>query len=273
MSASHLNVFIIETPNSSRSKVLKNSLEDHPRITVHIIEARMIFNHKELEKSAIRVDYEFFWALTNRNLTFPEIGCALSHNVARSECARLEFGGVILEDDARIIDVEFFVSSAIMFLEEFKDKSSILSLTYGPKIRSSSENSTDFHLIKLFGEAPLAVAYAVTPLAAKRLSLANNPVKYVSDWPKIDVDNYCLLNPLVSHGDANTQSTIDPTGTLLRTKRDLRFKLFTLTLLDFFVRSRSRLKFEEYVSHNFIKPTRLRLDSIRFFFMRNFWHR
>ena len=233
----------------------------------------MISTSKELEKSAIRVDREYFWALTNRNLTLPEIGCAYSHNMARRECAQLEFGGVILEDDARIVDVNCFVSSAFLFLEKFKDTSSILSLTYGPGLKSSKEPSTSFQLIELFGDAPLAVAYAVTPLAARRLFQANNPVRYVSDWPKIEVNNYCLLNPLVSHGDVNTQSTIDPTGTLSRTKRNLRFTILKLTLLDFFMRSRSHLKFKEYVLHNFIKPIKFRLDSIRFFFIRNFLYR
>jgi len=253
--------------------VLKNSLENHAGISIHIIQARMISTSSELEKSAIRVDREYFWALTNRNLTLPEIGCAFSHNMARRECAQLEFGGVILEDDARIVDVSRFVSSSILFLEKFQGTSSILSLTYGPVLNSSRASSTRFQLIELLGDAPLAVAYAVTPLAAKRLFQANNPVKYVSDWPKIEASNYCLLHPVVSHGDVNTQSTIDPTGTLSRTKRNIRFTILKLTLLDFFMRSRSHLKFKEYVSHNFIMPMQFRLDSVRFFFIRNFLHR
>jgi GR25 family glycosyltransferase involved in LPS biosynthesis len=233
----------------------------------------MISTDKDLEKSAIRIDQEYFWALTKRNLTLPEIGCAYSHNVARRECAQLEFGGVILEDDARIVDVNRFASSAFLFLEKYKDTSSILSLTYGPGIKSSKESSSSFQIIELFGDAPLAVAYVVTPLAAKRLFQANNPVKYVSDWPKIKVKNYCLLHPLVSHGDINTQSTIDPTGALFRTKRNLRFTILKLTLLDFFMRSKGHLEFKDYLLHNFMKPIQFRLDSIQFFFIRNFIHR
>ena len=111
MKYSRLSVFIIETPNSIRSVPLKNSLVGDPRISVHTIEASMISTQLELEKSAIKFEMEYFWALTNRYLSLPEIGCANSHNMARLRCSLLDIGGVILEDDARILDLDNFVNN------------------------------------------------------------------------------------------------------------------------------------------------------------------
>ncbi len=270
MKYSRLSVFIIETPNSIRSVPLKNSLVGDPRISVHTIEASMISTQLELEKSAIKFEMEYFWALTNRYLSLPEIGCANSHNMARLRCSLLDIGGVILEDDARILDLDNFVKSSLFFLEKFNGTSSILSLTHSPGIKRVKKSRDISRLVGLFGDAPLAVAYAITPLAACRLLHANDPVKFVSDWPEIEVKNYCLLEPPVSHGDSSTQSTIDPSGVLGRSGRSLQNTFRKITLLDYFFRAKSYVKFSSYFSFNVLKPVRIHVDSLRFFIIRNF---
>lgn len=271
MKLSSLSVFIIETPNSNRSAPLKKSLLGDSRIEINTIKASMISSQSELDKSAISIEGDYFWAVSNRYLTLPEIGCANSHNLARLACSNLEIGGVILEDDARILDRDRFVNSSLLFLNRFKETSSILSLTYDTGIRDARDPGDWSQSIRLIGDAPLAVAYAITPLAARRLFDANSPVKYVSDWPAAKVKNYSLIKPPVSHGDSATISTIDPAGVLGRSRRNLKFTFSKITLLDYFFRARRSVKLSTYLNFNLLKPLRFHIDSFRFLILGYFW--
>jgi GR25 family glycosyltransferase involved in LPS biosynthesis len=267
---SRIRIFIIETPNSNRSRPLFESFSDESRVEIQTIRASMLSTQSELEASGIAVDAEFFQAISNRKLSLPEIGCANSHNLSRYECSKLKLGGVIMEDDARILNKELFISSAKHFLEEFKDSSAILSFTYNPRIRKSRLLKIRGPFIRLFGESPLAVAYAITPIAAHRLYISNTPVKFVSDWPEIHVKHFCLLDPPVAHGDSETISTIDPSGAMGRTQRNFGAMLRKITLADYLLRARQYVDFRTYLKYCLLKPTRYYLDSIRFFLIRKF---
>ena len=258
-----IQVFIIETPASSRSNKLKQALQKDSRVCLHIIPAKMIRSALDLTESGIQIHEGFLWALTNRFMSFPEIGCAYSHNTARGEVSRTKMGGVIFEDDARIIDKDIFIETVTTFLTKHQNQSAMLSLTYSVHQESQAEHSSVRGIFKLLGDPPLAVAYALTPLAAKRLLDANEPVRFVSDWSEAHIKKYCLFYPLVSHGDSETISIIDPSGSLARNDRHSTLSINKLMLLDFFFRARRNISFSDYFKYVFLKPIRFRLDTFR----------
>lgn len=260
---SPLNVYVIETPNSRRSIPLKDSLQNDQRFTIHTIQASMISTPLELNLSKIDVEKEHFWALTKRELSFPEIGCANSHNLARALCSQNELGGIVFEDDARILDLEMMAAGAEYFLKQFRETSSVLSLTFGPKVHPPFQSHAKPHIIRLFGDPPLAVGYALTSIAAARLLAANTPIKFVSDWPRADVSSFCLSTPPVAHGDLHTISTIDPNGSLVRKRQSTLNSLSRIIMIDYFLRARIYLSFREYFYHSFVKSIKYKLTQIK----------
>jgi hypothetical protein len=265
---SQIQVFIIETPDSDRSIKLKQSLDGNPRIHFETIPARMISNSVDLMKSGIRVEKDFFWALSNRFMSFPEIGCSYSHNLARQAIAQSSFGGIVFEDDARIINLDLLVQGVSKFLLKNKNESAMLSLTHAVHHDQTTNNQLAGDEYRLFGDAPLAVAYALTPLAAQMLLSANDPIKYVSDWPEAHVRKFCLTYPLVSHGDSETQSVIDPLGTLARTPNNRNLGIAKLLFLDYIFRARGKVGLSIYFNYVFLKPLKFHLDILRMKFVK-----
>lgn len=265
---SQIQIFIIETPDSDRSKRLKDSLGRDPRVHLEVIQAKMIRNASDLKDSGIQVESEFFWALTNRSMSFPEIGCAFSHNVARHAIAQSQYGGIVFEDDARIINLDLLIEVVSKFLLKHKNESALLSLTHSVFPASGSIILSSVRDYRLLGDSPLAVAYALTPIAAEGLLTANEPLRYVSDWPEAQVKKFCLTYPLVLHGDTETQSVIDPFGTLARTDGGSNFSLTKIFLLHFFFRARRKVGFMTYLKYVFLKPVKFYLDILRMKFVK-----
>jgi GR25 family glycosyltransferase involved in LPS biosynthesis len=236
-----------------------------------MIPAKMIRTASDLVENGIQIQADFFWALSNRFMSLPEIGCAYSHNIARREISQTKFGGVIFEDDARIINQDLLFETVRTFLTKHQNQSAMLSLTYSVHREPQTEDSSVRGYFKLFGDAPLAVAYALTPRAAKRLLDANDPVRFVSDWPEVHVKKYCPFNPLVSHGDSETLSVIDPLGLLARNKRQGNLSIRKLMLLDFLFRARGHISFSDYFKYAFLKSAKFRLDAVRMKFVKRFF--
>jgi GR25 family glycosyltransferase involved in LPS biosynthesis len=271
MAEAFLDVYIIQTPNSDRSFTLIETLRKHPRIRVNIIDATMLKSESDLTGEKIPVDRNYFQAIEGRDLTFPEIGCAHSHNLARQHVMNSTFGGVILEDDARISDLEAFYTSTLDFLRSNSNRDLIIVLTGMMKNHNKHKEMKPGdcpRFVRLLGNAPLAVAYALTPQAAGKLFNANSPIRYVADWP-VRTSTFGFANPpTVIHGDGLTISSIAPSGNSFRLGPSLMKKLSLFTFYSYFRNKRFSISLTEYSNWVFKRRVYWYVDNI-LMFMRN----
>ena len=233
MQDGELLVIIIDTPNSNRSQPLIRSFSTDPRFDVVRLSACMLNTYEDVKNQNIDVIFETFQFIQKRLISPQEIGCATSHNRARHLLANSLRGGVILEDDARITNVDSFYESATNFLENQSDKSSVLSMNdfrASKRLAIKKEGSQ-----RLMGSPFLAVSYVATPAAARALHKANEPIKTVSDWPRTNIKYFSLFMPLVLHGDNDGLSTIDLDGELNRKGLKLSTKVAHLTFVSFLI--------------------------------------
>ncbi len=144
-----------------------------------------------------------------RSLTQNERACAISHSRARTIIKDSSVGGVILEDDARILDLAQFEKTVSEFLDSKLPQKKILSLLqYHDERNISLSKKEKNRIFRLPGSFPLAVAYALTPNAAEELISQSNSTSGVSDWPDSACAYFFLRFGLVRHGDKNTKSII-----------------------------------------------------------------
>ena len=258
-----LKVFLIKTPANNRGLKLINALASDQSVNLQIFEAIMIDSAKTLSKSGISVRGEVFNARTGRDLSYPEIGCAASHNGIRHLISSLDIGAVVFEDDAAIIDFDNFHRVCTDFLKTYNNEAAVLSLTFPTKFARRHRDTATTRLIKLFGPAPLAAAYAITPLAAARLYKSNSEITYVADWPNADVNFFCLTSPLATHNEDDSSSTIDPSNSLRRNQSSVSRRLQILFCVDFVLRARKYISFRDYIAYHFKKPFLYYLDVSR----------
>jgi GR25 family glycosyltransferase involved in LPS biosynthesis len=116
MNGTALLLVLIETPNSNRSVPLVKLLQSNPKFELVRLPASMFNDHNEIRKAHISLNLDRFEFFNGRAMTPQEIGCSLSHNMARKIISTSCNGGVILEDDARISNVEDFYQIATNFL-------------------------------------------------------------------------------------------------------------------------------------------------------------
>ena len=200
-----LPLIIITTPLSNRIKPLLESVVSDPRFVVTQLKATM---GKDLKAPSEKVFHEEILNY-GRHLTQNERACAVSHMRAREIISKSDFGGVILEDDARITDVENFYSSSVSFLLKNHDKKKILSLvSYFPNRRRIKVRVWDRCYFRLLSNSPLAVASAMTPHAAKQLVENAKKNSAVADWPGSKCVFYILRVGVVNHGDVESESII-----------------------------------------------------------------
>ena len=198
---------IIATPGMERFKPLANALEHGDLFDIIILRATM--GHELLQAS----DEEKECELKNygRFLTANERACSISHAQARRIISESKIGGIIFEDDARILHLALLQEVAIDYLERFKDKKRVLNLVqYHPE--SSVKRFGKFpdvpRYFPLLAESPLAVATIQTKFAAADLNQGAKTYSQVSDWPHSNCRFHILRRPLVSHGDEDTSSVI-----------------------------------------------------------------
>ena len=195
-------VVIIETPGQNRShpilKILDNALE----FKVVRLKATMGYELQPPLEPQINQEIINY----GRSLTQNERACSISHQTARKIISQTNRGGIILEDDARIRDVEKLFDSSKKFLLSHHPKKHVLSLvSYYPKISKLIRMKGSLAL-PIPSPFPLAVAYTLTTAAASELS--KHSLNYVADWPPSKCRYFVLHEGVVDHGDEESISTI-----------------------------------------------------------------
>lgn len=259
MSEAALLVVVIETPNSLRSIPLISKLEEDSRFNLVRLSAVIIDNGRDIEENQISLNLAEFEFFKGRTMAPREVGCAHSHNLARALLSNSLRGGVVLEDDARIKNIDLFYKSANDFLNKHHTEAAVLSLNQFRKDHSYEIRKEGYQ--RLFGPPYLAVAYVATSLAAIMLSTANQPIRTVSDWPTSKIRYFSLYNPLVLHGDAGLQSTIDLDGKFFRGGTTIRKKLLDLTLISYFRNPIYSISFRKFIAEVYWSKITWRLDT------------
>lgn len=202
-----LPLVIIVTPNSKRHVILKNQLLKSDKFEVILLKAIMGYDLKSATEFTVKNEL----ALYGRRLTLNERACAISHRKAREIISKFQIGGVILEDDARIIDFDGFEKYVNSFLSRNINKKSILGL------ERYIENSIEIadhgkqYFIPIFAEIPRAVGYALTKVAAIDLANSSRNYSQVSDWPKSRCRFFVLSRGVIKHGDESSGTVIGDT--------------------------------------------------------------
>jgi len=264
-------VVIIRTPNSNRSLKIENLLKNDNRFEVQCIEASMTPNMSDVTR--MNIDYstkvfEFFWG---RKLIPAEIGCADSHNRARKLIQDKPNGGVILEDDARIFDIDSFFATVTYFLKNNRSNLSVLNLTGFRKInlelvKISLKNKNNY--FRLLGRPDLAVSYALTQPAALELLNSNSPITTVPDWPVSMCRYFVPLIPIVIHGDTNNRSFIDRDEKNFRVSKTLKSKLLDLLFLSYIRNKPTGLKLSLFITYVYKDRIFWHLDYLRIKWLR-----
>lgn len=222
-----VSVIVISTPNSTRGAALIDQLSNSHDIDLKVIEASMLQGYDMARNRGIEFSEEYSSIFYGRSLSAPEIGCSDSHNRARKLLSTSSEGGIVLEDDAQIVDLGMFVATAEVFLHRNLGNSAVLSLH--STSRRSDRINLDKPYIRLKGKPKLAVGYALTPAAASILLGANTPIKYVADWPVAKVSYSVVTTEIVLHNE-NIPSTINTVNGSDRNQSASRFKTFRSTL-------------------------------------------
>lgn len=139
-----------------------------------------------------------------RDLSTSEKCCAFAHLQAQEKLAFT--GGIILEDDAVILDYHQLAFYGKWATES--KKSILLNLSTIKREEEVDWTFDENRLIRTVGPTALAVGYAASSLEMRRLSIANSSLKYLADWPLTSAKNFRLKRPIVAHGKQGTQSLI-----------------------------------------------------------------
>jgi GR25 family glycosyltransferase involved in LPS biosynthesis len=251
-------IIVLASKNVSRTEAFLRAWDAAPEAPITV--APGVY----LDWSEAPVDpLNTFQNIIGRALTIQELGCAKAHYLAREAIAGSEIGGIIFEDDARLQEPQKILKVAREFLEKHRGQSRILNLCESSM--SSFQFNVSTHLVELWGYSPLAVAYVLTPEAARELNRANSQINWVSDWPYSKVTHFVCVPALVAHGDENSGSEIAilQGGEDLRHDRNLYKRLriiFDSKKLYGAFRNRNISKFIYFI---FVAPLLWRLDHIR----------
>jgi GR25 family glycosyltransferase involved in LPS biosynthesis len=266
MAEGKLLVVVIRTPKSDRYLPIESLFKDDQRFKLEYIEASMTPSYSEVSNRTIAYSAELFEYFQGRKLTPAEIGCADSHNRARDLIKSHADGGVIMEDDARIINIDSFFKMATDFLLSQKSKLSILNLTGFRNIgleTSRNRSMSNNRYVKLWGYPDLAVSYALTQRAAGELLKSNTPIMGVSDWPHSKCYYFVPLIPLVLHGDKSTQSIIEPSKNTFRVGKSLTKKLIDFLFIKFFINKPKNIKLINFIRYIYIEKINWHVDYFR----------
>jgi len=173
-----------------------------------------------------------------RTLSISERCCSLAHRLAQEKLATT--GGIILEDDAVVLDFQALADFAAQVIDS--DQNILLNFS---TLRCSEDvdwNLTNNSIIRTVGPSSLAVGYAGSANALRQLIEANFCLEYVADWPPINARHLRLKYPIVAHGHRNNMSLI--TGTTNRSQVSI-FELVVRRQIEAaFGRVKSKILFE-----------------------------
>lgn len=209
MNVYRIPAVIIQTPNSERFLPLFEAVGRSRLFEPILLSATMGYSLTSPDERFIQQEVLKY----GRELTQNERACSISHSKAREVIAQSKCGGIIFEDDARILDLEHLEHATSVFLEKYSKLSYALGLlTY--KENSIEPNACNYPLKfrRLFTEIPLAVATVLTPLAASKLFDSATDSSQTADWPKSDCHFFILSRGCVRHGDTSSGSVIGETA-------------------------------------------------------------
>lgn len=252
-----IKVVVVTVPGSNRVNPLDASLKQSQIFDIEKFDAVM-FNR---QMDSYKPNYPKQRALYSKELSDGEIGCAISHQEIQSRFKDQGRPIVVLEDDARISNLELFENVTTEFIEKYGDSDAVLSLLPWREMRYlSNEVATNQAILRLFGKAPLTVAYVITPKAMRAMSEANADFAYLPDWPPTKTVYYTTKIGVVRHGDESTTSLIDKTG---RRKNGRWLSIMKFTMIPYYLNKSEFFDVKEYFNFA-IKPTfTWRLDRIR----------
>ena len=250
-------LIIITVPNSARIEPLLKQL--HPSTLFEVIQFPAIMYDGSDHKFS--PNYKKQKVIYARKLSNGEIGCAISHQLVQKTYMSINSPCVILEDDARIPNLEIFELVVSRFLKNHSNDKSILSLV---PWKNGNTSPLQFDLppeiIGLSGSTPTTVAYVITPKSMKEMSNSNFDFSFLPDWPPNSVKFYTTIHGVVTHGDSYTSSLIDSVG---RKKANRLQNLSKLTFLPYVVNRNLFANISEYFKIC-IKPSfTWRIDSLK----------
>ena len=225
-------------------------------------------NDNSLDSFAGTYDPQSAKIIYGREFVSGEIGCALSHNMARSKVVEAGSGCLILEDDARIVDAKQLRDVAEEFLIKKAGKAAVLTFFDGKQWGLNNSKDGSRKLWSHYLSPPgYAVAYVLTPEAAQKLVIANTPVKFVADWPFSSCDYFSCNYSVVQHGDENNQSVIAGDGEL-RNRPSLRRRMSILVGAHYFFNRNYFKSFDVFFKEVWLLRFKFYLDEIRFRYAR-----
>ncbi len=247
-------IVVIRTPGSQRGEKLFAQLEKLKNFELINITATMASSSNQI--SEFSFDNEYSKLIYGHPLEFNELACSYSHNRARSIISTYKTGGVILEDDARIINEIRLFDTVQSFLDR-ENAPSLLNLctrlNFDDPFMGFFKRELQSKYLATFGPTHLAVGYALNATAAQIMVLKNTPVKYRPDWPNVNLKYFVSKFPCVAHGDSATVSTIDPLGI----KRKYFNRSDKFAILFFFYYFRNRQKFTS-INHFYTEMWKIR---------------
>lgn len=196
---------VIVGGDSPRSKNLRQDLEDSGYFQVEIQPRILPADLDEFEVVVEPSDQNY-----GRQLSLTERCCALAHRRAQEKIRSV--GGVILEDDAFVLDVHVFAAYASWAVEG--NKGVLLNLSTSNCAEDVAWELKNNRLVRTCGPSALAVGYAASSEVLRKLIDANLSLQYVADWPPVKANHFRLKFPVIAHGRRDFESLI--AGTTFR---------------------------------------------------------
>ena len=178
-----------------------------------------------------------------RELSVSEKCCSLAHRLAQEKLR--QSGGIILEDDAVVLDYE---ALARFTLEVLTSKQSVLvnfSTTSCAEDIAWIQKRNYF--IRTWGPTPLAVGYAASKSGIQQLINSNTPLKYVADWPPTKSKDFRLKYPIIAHGHRSTLSLIDASSSRAQLSLKQLVLAFNCNAANNRIKSKIRFEFTNFL--------------------------
>ena len=162
-----------------------------------------------------------------------------------------------------------FFKSVIEFLQAQSERVSVLSLA-GWRPKPHLEHQDDkfekaMRSLKLFGVPPLALAYALTPSAAKELTDGTYPIKETADWPSSKCSFFVTHKVVAFHGDSGTSSIIDYGENSLRKRPNPAQRLRTILFFDLIMKRSNQINSRVYFNQVWLRKLFFYIDRSRMF--------
>ena len=252
--------YIITSKDVTRKSPLISSLSGDARFKIYEIPGC----YPEDLPPLTNIRWDVARVKLRRDISLGEIGISIVHRKIQTLIARTGKLSIVFEDDARIGNVDYLFNVCSEFTKNSK-LSCLLNLSDGRANKGINYDVEVHHnrSTALCGVSELALAYLITPSGAKELSSANFPIYSTADWPFAKIRHFVLLKPAVSHGDFNTESTVDVNNELNRgVKNSFKERFLILSFIDFFSFRSKFLGIREYTQLILLHRINFYLDII-----------